>query len=424
MIQQQLADFITDDIMLELSQTVTDQIDHLSRISESVPPAVTRILWTTVDVQGRAYIRRLCNEIGLVMREDSIGNMYARWEGSEPDLPAVATGSHIDAIPNAGKYDGTVGVIGGIAAIRLLKEAGFTPRRSIDLILFTAEEPTRFGIGCLGSRSMTGALSTSDLVKLTDARGQYFDTLRRTAGYNNNELDDILLPENSYAAFVEMHIEQGPVLDSEELPIGIVEHIAAPASLRIKLTGIGGHAGSVLMHDRHDALLAGAQIALSAERIARDSDPNSVMTTGVFRIEPGAINSIPNRALLEIDVRDIDKARRDAMIIDIEQATALICAERGVSWHLHEINTDPPATCDPAIVGTIQHACETLNIGYQRMTSRAYHDALFMARVCPTGMIFIPCRDGVSHRPDEYASPESIATGIHVLAHTLADLSS
>ena len=260
------------------------------------------------------------------MREDAVGNIFARWEGTDRNLPAIATGSHIDAIPNAGKYDGVVGVLGAIEAIRALQAAGFRPKRSIELIIFTAEEPTRFGIGCLGSRLLGGVLSLERAAALRDREGKDLEFWRKEGGCQGS-LDSVKLPKDCYAAFVELHIEQGPVLEAENLDIGVVEKIAAPSTLRVQLTGVGGHAGAMLMPGRRDALLAGAEIALAVERAATTSgSPDTVGTTGVFRIEPGAVNSVPCRACLEIDLRDTLVKTRDAALQQIEAAVKEICA--------------------------------------------------------------------------------------------------
>jgi N-carbamoyl-L-amino-acid hydrolase len=401
---------------------ITRELDELAALSSSPPPGVTRVLWGEQDVAARGLLRGWCAEAGLEVREDALGNLFARWPGAEPGLAPVASGSHTDAIPNAGRYDGTVGVVGALEALRALRRAGFQPRRALELLMFTAEEPTRFGIGCLGSRALAGALDPPRLTALRDAEGRSLGELRRAAGYAG-DLGGVRLREGAYAAFVELHIEQGPLLERAGDAIGIVEHIAAPASLRLRLTGEGGHAGAVLMPDRRDALLAGAEIALAVERAALDTGSrDSVATTGVFAIQPGAVNSVPAAALLECDVRDTDGPRRDAMVAVIEREAAAICARRGVDLSRELLNADPPAACDTSLVDLVEQVCRELGLASRRMVSRAYHDSLFMARICPTTMIFIPCRAGVSHRPDEYAAPEHIAAGVAALAHTLARL--
>ncbi len=404
-------------------QTLQRQIDELATFSDSPPPAVTRVLFSEPDLKARKYLKDLCREAQLSIREDGAGNIFARWNGSDATLAPVATGSHVDAIPNAGRYDGTVGVLGGLEAIRALRRAGFQPARPIELIIFTSEEPTRFGIGCLGSRMMAGTISLDAVKKLRDREGRSFDQLRNLAGCGEQSLQSVKLSPGGYAAFVELHIEQGPLLEKENIPIGIVTAIAAPSTLRMELTGVGGHAGTVLMPDRHDALLAGAEIALFVEQSAlKDGGPDTVATTGIFRIEPGAVNSIPSKAWLEVDLRDTDAARRDHVLKTIETSAPEICRRRGVELSFHVLNADPPAVCDSNLVSTVAEVCENLGIPHRKMISRAYHDSLFMSQLWPATMIFIPCRNGVSHRPDEYTSPEQIAKGVAVLAHTLARL--
>jgi ureidoglycolate amidohydrolase len=415
------------DITIEIdSDRLTRWIDELAAFSEAPAPAVTRVLFSDVDLAARAWVIARCEEEGLVIRQDAVGNIFARWAGTHDDVPAVATGSHIDAIPNAGRYDGVVGVLGALEAFSALRRAGFTPSRSLELVLFTAEEPTRFGIGCLGSRLMCGALSPERAAALTDADGRTLDDWRAKAGVHRiGDLASVRLPVDHYAAFVELHIEQGPILERDRTPIGIVEAIAGPSSFRVRLTGEGGHAGAVLMPDRHDAGLAGAEIALAVERAALASgSPDTVGTTGVFRQLPDAINSIPCDVMLEIDFRDTRLDTRTRAWTHVEAAIAEICVRRGIRWTLDTISANPPATCAITLVDAVEHVCRAHDIASRRMISRAYHDSLFMAQICPTTMIFIPCRDGVSHRPDEYSSPADITTGAAILAQTLAAISS
>ena len=410
---------------LEINQSqLSAEIEKLATFSDAPAPAVTRILWTPRDLEARAYFIGLCEEAGFPVRADALGNLFARFEGSQPELSAVATGSHTDAIPHSGRFDGVVGVLGGLEAFRALKNSGFVPRRSLELIMFTSEEPTRFGLGCLGSRAMSGALSPQKMRALRDSDGTDLETARRAAGYSG-ELESVKLAPGCYSAFVELHIEQGPLMEAAKLPLGIVSAIAAPATLRLTIEGEGGHAGARLMPGRRDALLAASELALEVERAALSTGViDTVATTGFFQIHPGAVNSIPSRAQLEIDVRDIDGARRDAVVHRIGEAWGEIWMRRNVDGDLETLNADPPATCAPEIVLAAQKAAQELELPFQNMVSRAYHDALFMARLCPTGMIFIPSKGGISHRPDEFSSPEEIARGVHVLALTLAALSS
>ena len=321
-------------------------------------------------------------------------------------------------------YDGTVGVLGGLEAIRSLQRAGYRPRRSIELLMFTSEEPTRFGIGCVGSRLLAGTLDPAKAAELRDKDGQTLDEVRREAGCGG-DLADVRLPKDHYAAFVELHIEQGPILETRKLPIGAVTAIAAPAALRVVIEGEGGHAGAVLMPDRKDALCAAAEIVLAVEKAGKSTGRiDTVATTGLCQVHPGACNSIPSQVTLEIDIRDTDLASRDRVVDEVRRAIMASCEGRGLRVKVDVLNADPPATAGPGIVRAIQAACQALDLACKPMVSRAYHDSLFMARICPTGMIFIPCRGGVSHRPDEYSSPEAIGAGVAVLALTLAELAS
>ena len=400
------------------------EIEALAAISDADPPAVTRIVFTPTDLKARAWMKTRCEEAGLTVRQDAIGNTFARWAGSDHDAPAVGTGSHIDAIPNAGKYDGVVGVLGGLEAIRALQHSGFRPKYPIELLVFTSEEPTRFGIGCLGSRLLSGSLSPDASKRLKDNDGESLEEVRHKAGLRG-ELEEVKLPGGYYKAFVELHIEQGPVLERQQVPLGVVTNIAAPASLRVVIEGAGGHAGGVLMPDRRDALCAAAELILAIESAARTSGAiDTVATVGICEVFPGAVNSIPSRVRLSADIRDTDLERRDGVIKAMENACETISASRHVTIHTEMLNADAPAECAPAVVEALSQACRKHEQKFFTMISRAYHDSLFMARIAPSAMLFIPCRNGYSHRPDEYASPEDIARGTLVLAETLAALSS
>jgi len=404
-------------------ERLSSEMERLAAISDAEPPAVTRIVFTPTDLKARAWMIARSKEAGLAVRQDAIGNIFARWDGADPTAPAVGTGSHIDAIPNAGKYDGAVGVLGGLEAIRALQRRGFRPRNSIELLIFATEEPTRFGIGCLGSRLLSGTLSADAAAKLKDRDGESVDEVRLRAGFRGN-LQDVKLSTGYYKAFIELHIEQGPLLERQEISLGIVKSIAAPASLRISIEGAGGHAGGVLMPDRKDALCAAAQLILAIENAARASGAaDTVATVGVCDVFPGAVNSIPSRVRITLDTRDTDLARRDGVMQTIERASEEVAAKRQVSIQSELLNADAPADCAPEVRSALADSCRRHGFPFLEMVSRAYHDSLFISRIAPTGMLFIPCRNGYSHRPDEYAAPEDIARGALVLAEALAKLS-
>ena len=404
---------------------VVGELHKLASFSEcpDPPPAVTRVVFTDQDIAARQYLMSLYEEAGLVVRLDSVGNTFARWIGTQPELPAIGTGSHTDAIPFSGMYDGTVGVLGGLEAIRMLRSSGFQPTRSLELVMFTSEEPTRFGVGCTGSRVMAGLMDDEALEGLVDENGDSYNTVRRRAGFEG-KVSDAFLGQDYFDAWVELHIEQGPELEQLGLPIGIVTAIAAPATMVVQVHGHGGHAGAVLMPKRRDALVAAAEMIQAIEKLVRDCPSDDLVgTVGELNVHPGAVNSIPSRVRFTIDLRDISLADRDDVKAKIESEVRLIGERRGVRVQCETLNADPPATASEKLMAAAEQACIDRQLDHQRMVSRAYHDSLFMAQLAPFTMLFIPCRDGVSHRPDEYSSPKQIGRGIEVLARTLASLS-
>lgn len=433
----------TDRLLAELQELarITDCPPTEDKALPEPTQAVTRIVFTQRDLEARAWLKSQAKDAGFSVREDTVGNTFMRWEGDDPAAGIVGTGSHTDAIPHAGMYDGTVGVLGGLEALRSLKESGFQPRRSLELLMFTSEEPTRFGIGCLGSRLLGGVIDPQSADELPDRlhetdpnapEGLRLRDVREAAGFAGS-LTSVKLPADYYDAWVELHIEQGPLLERDGIQLGIVTNIAAPASYRYTIEGFGGHAGALLMPDRRDALCAAAEIILSVEHHALtanarakaegQSGVDTVATVGMVSVHPGAVNSVPSRVQIMLDIRDTDVSRRNSVMDALHANIREIEQRRGVRVMEELINADQPAHCDPRIVAALEDACRKEDASFRRMVSRAYHDTSFIAAIAPVAMLFIPCRNGVSHRPDEYARPEAIALGTRVLARTLAKLS-
>lgn len=328
---------------------ISRELDTLAGFTDDPAPAVTRVVYTPTDLKARAYVRALLREAGLTLREDGLGNLFARWEGARPELSAVATGSHLDAIPHAGRFDGTVGVLGALEAFRALRAAGFVPLRPLELVVFTSEEPTRFGVGCLGSRALAGVLTPEQLAALRDADGVSVPEAARAAGFTA-PLEAVALRAGHFHAFVELHIEQGPQLEAAGVPIGVVTAIAAPATLHLTLTGSGGHAGAVLMRGRRDALLAAAEVALAVEAAAlATEDPDTVATVGILDVHPRAVNAIPNRAFLTVDARDTHEGRRDALVARIRADVQEVAERRGLRPRsCSSTPTRPPPATPPS----------------------------------------------------------------------------
>jgi ureidoglycolate amidohydrolase len=447
-------------------EAVVAQLLELARFSDDPSPAVTRVLFTgapaaamraaeaaaarpsprpptdpltaarppppEADVAARRHVKALMAAAGLAVAEDAMGSIFGTWAPSDAATAAraaVYTGSHLDAIPGAGAYDGTLGVLGGVAALAALRSAGFRPARPLAVVMFTSEEPTRFGLSCLGSRAMAGALAPSRLAALRDANGTSFLEAARAAGAGGGAADEAAalaaarLTEARVHAFLELHIEQGPELEAAGVQIGAVIGIAAPAALRATFRGGGGHAGALLMRHRADASLAAAELALAAERLALGSGAeDTVATAGRWEVAPNAVNSVPREARLELDVRDVDAARRDGIVAALRAEAAAIAARRGVALELELLSSDPPAAAGAEVLAAVEAAADAAGFSRRRMVSRAYHDSTFMAQVTRMGMIFVPCRGGVSHRPDEFAAPADVERGVRVLAAALAAL--
>jgi ureidoglycolate amidohydrolase len=398
--------------------------DAIARLAEfNDDPAaggITREVFTPTYAAGLEFVAGRMREAGLETRLDAFGNLFGRWTGSDPDAPAVLTGSHVDTTLNAGRYDGVVGVLGAITAIRSLREQGVEPERSLEVVAFAGEEP-RFGTGCIGSRAVMGDLERADLDRLSDRDGTSLATALTRAGLDPDRIADARL--HDVHAFVELHIEQGAVLETHGDPIGVVEAIAAPHDFRLTLRGAATHAGATPMRLRRDALAGAADAMVALERLALGSPSGTtVATVGVIRARPGAINVVPGEVELDVDVRDSNLAAREQTIDAFLAAARGIAARRNLDLDVTPIVEDTPAPCAPLVIDAAVAACEELGLRYRRMTSGAYHDAMVLAAEVPIGMIFVPSAGGISHHPDEHTDAQDIDRGVDVLAGTLKRL--
>jgi hydantoinase/carbamoylase family amidase len=379
---------------------------------------ITREVFTPTYERALEYVAGLMRSAGLEVRRDAFGNLYGRLAGADPSLPCVRTGSHVDTTLNAGRYDGVVGVLGAIEAL-----AGLSgPRRSIEIVAFAGEEP-RFGTGCIGSRAVVGDLSRDDLDRLVDRDGVSLASALQSAGFHPDAVSKAVWDPSSVHAFLELHIEQGIVLESAGDQIGVVTAIAAPHDLRITLTGAATHAGATPMAFRRDALAGAAEAMAELERLAVGSPSGTTVgTVGVIRVRPGAINVVPGEVELDVDIRDSDAQARQAVVDGLLAAIGVLATRRRLTATVDEIVRDEPAECAPFVVDAVQAACDALGFKGRRMISGAYHDALILARRVPVGMLFVPSAGGVSHHPDEHTSAEDIDRGVAALRGALARL--
>lgn len=402
---------------------IRQMLERFNTFNSTPDFGTTRVLFTPPELQARAYVKEEMTAAGLTVEEDSIGNIFGTMEGQCPDLPPVWTGSHIDTVLHAGMFDGMAGVAGGLEAIRTIRESGIKTRRSIKLVVYTSEEPTRFGVCCLGSRAMAGLLTLEGTKGLKDKEGQSLYEVLDGLGYDLKRFSEIQKSRGEIHAAVELHIEQNKKLEENRLPIGVVTTICAPSNYEVTVEGCQSHAGGTSMEDRRDAYMAACQIALELEAMAKNT--TSVYTTatvGRIEVTPGATNVIPGKVCFTVDIRDTDGRHKKQMMEDLKVRIRQIEKARGVRVTVKTESEDTPEACSPQIIERIHQACETLKLPYMDMVSGAYHDSLMVGHFAPVGMIFVPSKDGISHSPEEWTDYEDIAAGVEVLARVLVEL--
>jgi len=404
-------------------RSIHEQLHELAAINaDPAAGGITREVFTEHYAEATAYVAARMRDAGLEVRVDAFGNLFGRLDGRDRTAAAVLTGSHIDTTLNAGAYDGVLGVLGPIEAIRALREGGWAPERPVEVVAFAGEEP-RFGSGCLGSRALVGSLTRAELDTMRDRDGVSVAEAMRRVGLDPDRLEDVRLDLAGVHAFVELHIEQGGVLEAAGVPLGVVTGIAAPHDLRVRITGAAAHSGATPMALRRDAFAAAAEAAVALERLALASPSGStVATAGVVHVGPGAINVIPGYAELHVDVRDHDLGARTTVIEGFRAELRAIAQRRGVDVAVDTITQDAPAVCGAVVVDAVRRACAELGQPSRDVISGAYHDAMVLGPHVPIGMIFVPSVGGVSHSPLEFTEPDDIDRGVLVLAATLRRL--
>ncbi|MNE11810.1 N-carbamoyl-L-amino acid hydrolase [compost metagenome] len=398
-------------------------LEKLNTFNSDQAGGTTRVLFTPPELEARNYIKKEMIDLGLSVREDAIGNIFGTLVGTEPELPPVWTGSHIDTVLHAGMYDGMAGVVAGLEAIRMIQASGASLKRSIEVIVYTSEEPTRFGLGCLGSRALAGELSLEQAYSLVDAEGNLLPDVLKELGYDLSRFTDIAMPQGSVHGAVELHIEQGGVLESLGLPVGIVHTIAAPTNFHVTVSGQQRHAGSTPMHLRHDAFLACCEVSLKLEQLAKDSSsPDTVATVGKVEVLPGAANVISGDVQFTVDIRDSNYETKCSLVEGMRQFVRTVEVNRGVKITLEQINDDLPTRSDERIIAMLEQACQEKRIRYHKMVSGAFHDSMLVGRFAPIAMVFVPSKDGISHSPEEYTDYGDIALGTDILAEALLQM--
>lgn len=374
----------------------------------------TRVAFSLEDLAARDWLQQAMSAAGLDVRVDAVGNIRGRRDGSE-DLAPVMLGSHLDTVPEGGNYDGSVGVLAGLEIVRILNDLNLVTKRPIEVVNFSAEESSRFGLATIGSKAMTGKIDLAVLQRLTDKEGfSLYETLQ-ASGYFPDDIQQTVLSTEDIHAFLELHIEQGPVLEQKNCPIGIVTTIAAPTRFKVTIEGQADHSGNTPMPLRKDALAAAAEVVLEVERTAKRVSRDTVATVGYLYVAPGAMNVIPGRVELGIDIRDISMENKDKATAAILDQLDLIAVRRGVAIRREQLCDDLPVRLSGKVISTLVDAAETADIDFVRMPSGAGHDAMNMAAITDVGMIFIPSVGGISHNIEEYSRMEDICVGTDLL---------
>ena len=397
---------------------VMRRIEELAAFGAQPEGGITRPGFSDEEARANDRLIGWLLAAGLTVAWDEIGNIFASTDGNALDATVLTAGSHLDTVPHGGKYDGPLGVIGALEAIEALRDAGLTPRRPLELIVWRCEEPSRFASGRIGSQFFTGQLALADLLP----QGAAFDLagrLRAEAVQGRPRRAS----GRTLAGYLELHIEQGKRLEAAGVQIGVVTAIAAATRLRIDITGAADHSGATPMGMRHDALCAAADLVLATERAGSSRRDQHIVATAVrVAAEPGALNVVPGTTTLWLDVRGITEATIAATVAEIHQAGEHVARTRGVTVDFTELAQGTPVVFEPGIVNSIEATARALGYSAVQLPSGAGHDAQTVAHLAPTGMIFVPSRGGVSHAPGEYTAPDEIERGVKVLAAEWARL--
>ena len=385
---------------------------------------LTRLAFSKEDLEAREFLINLIEKNGFKLKIDNVGNIFAIYdEGCEADAKPVCVGSHIDSVPNGGFYDGTLGVMAGLEALTAIKEAGIKLKRPLWLINFCCEESSRFKTATIGSKIISGKLSQQRLHELKDEDGISLFEAMSAAGFKPQNLDEAILKENSLHAYLELHIEQGPVLERSAISVGVVSGIAAPIRFEITIQGKADHSGATPMNMRSDALLAASHIIIAANKFAKNKK-TAVATVGYVHAKPGVLNVVPGETRLGVDLRDIDKKSLDELNLELRNFIKELSCELKFSYEIRELSSDEPVKLSEHAINLLEDEAKKLGIKTLTLPSGAGHDAMNLIKLASSvGMLFIPCVDGISHNTKEAINFKDAVAATKILTNALIRLS-
>lgn len=385
---------------------------------------LTRLAFSKEDLEARKFLINLIEKNGFKLKIDNVGNIFAIYDdGCEVGAKPVCVGSHIDSVPNGGFYDGTLGVMAGLEALSSIKEAGIKLKRPLWLINFSCEESSRFKTATIGSKIISGKLSQQRLHELKDEDGISLFEAMSAAGFKPQNLDEAILKENSLHAYLELHIEQGPVLERSDISVGVVSGIAAPIRFEITIHGKADHSGATPMNMRNDALLAASHIIIAANKFAKNKK-TAVATVGYAHAKPGVLNVVPGEARLGVDLRDIDKASLVELNLELRNFIKELSHELKFSYEIRELSSDEPVKLSEHAINLLEDEAKKLGIKTLVLPSGAGHDAMNLTKLASSvGMLFIPCMDGISHNTKEAINFKDAVAATKILTNALIRLS-
>jgi len=398
-------------------------LNSVSRIGIGDHGSVTRLVFSIKELRGRQFLIHLMRQAGLQINIDRTSNTFGRLNGGHAKAPAVLVGSHLDTVIHGGKFDGTMGVIGALEAVRTLKEQKVPLASPVEVVCFVGEESSRFGYSTLGSSLVAGEVHGKDLSNATDAQGTKLEDILASLGIHRRNLRSMRRDPSTLKAYMELHIEQGPILEAKEKRIGVVTSIAAPTRFKVIFTGQADHSGTTPMEMRKDALVAASEVIVAVEKICRRysrmEKGRVVGTVGAMKIEPGVINAIPGQAELSVDIRSITAAAKNRVVRLVHAKIREVARRRRLRVDILPIREEEPVPLDKRLVHLLKECCDARGIAYEVMPSGAGHDAMQMAKITPSGMLFIPSRRGISHSPLEWSEPEDICLGTQLLLDSI-----
>ncbi|MGA9289321.1 MAG: M20 family metallo-hydrolase [Anaerobacillus sp.] len=404
------------DLRSWLEQRLLD-LNHTETMDQ--PNGFTRLCFTKQEREAMYQFIAIADELGLYTYEDQAGNQWAVWQVND-ESPTVAVGSHLDTVSNGGGYDGVAGVLSGLAAVKDLKDNGFQPERNIAVICFVSEESARFGVSTIGSKAITGKLDKEETGRVTDRNGVTIKEAVKEFGVNWDTIEEAELPVETLASFLELHIEQGTQVQEHYADVGIVNGVACPVRLQVNVKGMANHTGTTPMHNRQDALVAISPlvqfVSERASEISETSQQPLVATVSTIDLKPNVMNVIPGEVELGIDIRSVDDGLKREFAEEIKAYCRSVAAKKQIDITVSTLVDNDSVLLDHEMQQQLADVCDELSLDKLLMNSGAGHDVMNMAAKWPSGLIFIPCKDGISHHPDEFASIEDIAKGVRVIS--------